>query len=247
MFFKEARKKLRETGVTPARKPEQNYRFEYWQNHSVLSSEDIRHITAAFYEYVCAEALRKITAGNEKTYAAQAEQFIQLLLPLDELDAANRIRMTFCRQDMLARVSYIFYKIDEMMAKEAGDDVASPLDSIRIFMQYLNNHLLDGNWQKIASAQNNNQQAIQQKLLALEYAQCQYAPGDPDYLNYEEKYRICSEQIHTDYRIAGDKMGLSPWSIRNLLKHSIKTVPRKEKKHWSWEKYTQLKGKTNEF
>lgn len=236
-----------------------------WQAQPELSSEDIRSINNTFYEYIRSEMILLLILCNNASWrnsgADIAEEFIRLLLPLKTEDVAKRIEVEFMRQEMFSRVSYIFNQINDIVMDcleecepECEENVAffagisCPLDSAKIFMQYLNNHISDGNWQKIAGSKNHKMSLFRQKeLLELEYCQCQYTPGDPDYVRLENQYQIMSARIESDYkeRTLGCNAGVTPWTLRNILKRYVSIPHREEISRWTWQKYSELKGAVN--
>jgi hypothetical protein len=239
--------------------------LSHWQVLPELSTEDIRNINTAFYKYICSEMTQLLILGNSDFWhhggQDVADEFIKLLLPLKSEDVAERVDVEFLRQEMFARVSYIFEKINDvaMFCLEESEPeqeidlaffsgISCPLDSAKIFMQYLNNHISDGNWQKIAGSKNHVMSRLRQKnLLETEYRQCQYTPGDPDYVFCENQYRVLSEQIESDYneRTIGCNAGVTPWTLRNILKRYVSIPHREETRRWTWQKYSELKSAVN--
>lgn len=230
-----------------------------WKKMSRLSKEDINNVIVALYEYVKAEVARQIldeTANKQQKYGNQAGDFIRLILPMKSFDSVERIKVEFLRQDMLARVNHIFTMINMLLPprimNEKSDQAGSimlqktptPLDSISVFMQFLNNHLIEGNWQKLSALRNPKVCAEKQMaLLSIEYEQCQFVAGDSDYLAYEHKYRSLADQINAERSIGyiNHKIGHSPWKIRELLKPGITLKINIEKNFWSWKYYSSLK------
>ena len=235
-----------------------------WQESSALSSDDIRGILNAFYGYLCAEAGKTVICNDLASWRehggeGRAREFINLLLPFKSADIAERIKVEFARQEMAARVSHCISEIYQKMLSDlefsdpdepCGIDFMSescPLDSARIFMQFLFNHISDSNWQKIASGSSNMRICRQRLLLELEYKQCQYTPGDPDYTDCESEYRILRGKISADFNAcsSGCKSGLSPWSVRNILKNCVKIPSGGETRRWDWSKYCSMRAVVN--
>ena len=255
---------------------EENYagiqsQLEHWKSLPELSSDDIRCINNALYEHIKAEATWLMICHNPAAWQENggkllAEELIKLLLPLKSSDITERIKQEFVRQDMCARVSYAFSRIHDIMMDELDfidieeadelqnrfrtdlSKVTCPLDSVKIFMQFLNNHVSDGNWQRVSCARNQHARwQGQRELLELEYEQCQYQPGDPDYAIYENKYRVLRNmiEIECDSGPAGFKNGITPWTLRNIIRSRVTLSPKAEKKRWTWLQYCDLKDIVN--
>lgn len=239
--------------------------LDNWKKMSDFSSDDIRNINDAFFSHIKSEIIQLLVLGNSDSWQnngkAIAKDFIKLLLPLPVSDVAERIKVEFLRQDMFARVSCIFSKINNIMMQKLEDaDVSDnncesdfsalpcPLDSARIFSQFLNNHINDCNWQKVLSSRNPHMcHSWQNTLLEIEYSQCQYTPGDPDYIVFENKYRELTVRIEADYTTSPMccNTGATPWMIRNILKPNVQIVMNNEIKRWTWQNYRNLKDVVN--
>ena len=132
--------------------------------------------------------------------------------------------------------------------KNLKASVTSPVDSSTVFMQYLNNHISDGNWQKLACSKDRTASRMRQKeLLEIEYAQCHYMPGDPDYPALEKQYRDLSARIDAGLNTdtIGGNTGMTPWVLRKILRSYVSIPRREETARWTWQKYCALKSAVN--
>lgn len=244
-------------------------KLNHWQSLSDLTSEDMEDITTAFYELVRSAARLIFTTANygswQRDAQPQAEDFIKLILPSPETsDIATRLKIDFERKEMSDRTSYLLSKIGDITTRHANgikvnpesicaelQQVSCPLDSKTMFLQYLTNHIADGNWQKLSCCLNQKSAGIRRwKLLGLEYAQCQYSDG-VEYSSCENLYLSLQKQIGTEGDIiAGCVNGkISPLTFRTMLKPYILIEPKTDQKIGMWEIHCMVKniinGKTN--
>ena len=238
---------------------------ERQEKGEALSSGDVRFINRIFCEYIKAELTGLFIPEHFENLPEhgieEAGNIIKQLLPPASEDIAERIKTEFRQREMLARVSYIFSCVRriaearlEDSAADAGKDferycsVTSPVDSSTVFMQYLNNHISDGNWQKLACSKDRTASRMRQKeLLETEYAQCHYTPGDPDYAALEKQYRDLSARIDADLNTdtIGGNTGMTPWILRKILRSYVSIPHREETARWTWQKYCALKSAVN--
>ena len=240
--------------------------LEHWQNRFHLTAADIRDIHAALLGHMRSEIEKLFVFGiderEQRDWEAPIETFISLLLPLNATaDISERIRTEFYREEMRNRITYLWEKADallphrpikEMEPEDVFDidlaaGVSCPLDSCKAFQQYLYNHLSDGNLQKVSSARTPDPETVQ-KLLELEYDQCHFSPGDPEYSHLEKRYKELAARIDSECTVAsplGYNKGFTPWAVRNLIKYSV-AIPKKEAAvHWDWHTYNMLKNAVN--
>lgn len=244
-------------------------KLNHWQSLSDLTSEDMEDITTAFYELVRSAARLIFTTANygswQRDAQPQAEDFIKLILPSPETsDIATRLKIDFERKEMSDRTSYLLSKIGDITTRHANgikvnpesicaelQQVSCPLDSKTMFLQYLTNHIADGNWQKLSCCLNQKSAGIRRwKLLGLEYTQCQYSSG-AEYTSCENLYRSITEQIGVASDIASGSVNgkISPLSFRNMLKPYVSIETEVDRRIGMWEVHCTVKnvinGKTN--
>lgn len=239
--------------------------LDHWQSLSDLTSEDIQNITTAFYELMRSASRLIFATANYGAWLTDvqehAEDFIKLLRPLPETaDVATRLKIDFERQEMADRISYLLSKIGDVMARHAAgikvnaesicselQKVSCPLDSKVIFLQYLTNHIADGNWLKLSCCLNLKSARIRRwKLLGLEYVQCQYS-GGTEYTLHENLYRSVTEQIGAKDDIAAGrgKEKISPLTFRAMLKPHISIETKSERRLGMWEIHCMVKNIIN--
>ena len=240
-------------------------KLDHWKSLSDLTPDDIEEITTAFYERVrsatCMIFITTDYAFHLTKAQLQAEDFIKLLLPLPETsDIATRLKIEFERKEMSDRISYLFSKIGDILIRHIDNikvntesicaelqKVPCPLDSKTIFLQYLTNHIADGNWQKLSCCFNQKSAEIRRgKLLGLEYKQCQYSSG-AEYTSCENIYHSLVEQLGAESDIVSGSISgkISPLAFRNILKPYVSTEPKFAQKIGMWEIHCAVKNVIN--
>ncbi len=240
-------------------------KLTHWQSLSNLSSGERSDIETAFYEFMRSALSLVFASGNVDVWTddfrSQVADFIKLLLPLPETpDVVTRLKIYFERREMADRVAYLISEIGTVMMKNGdgaqtntgtpGDEtqeISCPLDNKSMFLQYLHNHLKDGNWQKLSGCLNQKSAGARRwKLLELEYLQCQCSK-ETDYAAYEKIHRSVSGQISAVCNAAAGRGGgkISPLSMRSMVKPHITIPPAAERKRGMWETYCMIKNVIN--